>query len=361
MGTWRLILAWMVVASHTNGYSELFSVDAGVIAVSTFFFISGFLMPLTYEMHYQHNGLLHGSLKFYVNRFLKIFPIYWVSILIVLGLYLVSYTLHKAAPSALFEPITYIQNFLLIGLNQSALWGGYFRFNNPAWTLDVELQYYLLVPLLLFVSLKYKVLLKAVLISLSVLSLYLYLKPTGLVYIDRSLLLWSVFFALGFVFYDAIVHKSSRSITCFLAVTVAAVLFVGNNAEDLSTLLVTCIFLVISAFLLVMQKGYKFGEMDRLAGDLSYPTYILHIVFFGPTIKLLGLMNLNLLTIVPQYLLTTLVHVLVSTGVGYLALKLINDPVDRVRIRIRDTTTAKLSEQLNSKAVMNDQSGLKKI
>jgi peptidoglycan/LPS O-acetylase OafA/YrhL len=301
VGTWRLILAWMVVASHTNGYSELFTLDAGTIAVSTFFFISGFLMPLTYESHYQHYGLLHGSLKFYINRFLKIFPIYWVSILIALGFYLISYTLHKTAPLALFEPVTYIQNFLLIGLNQSALWGQYFRFNNPAWTLDIELQYYLLVPLLLFISLKYKVLLKAVLIAFSALSLYLYFNPTGLVYIDRSILLWSFFFALGFVFYDATVHKSASGSMCFIAVAIGVVLWSGNNAEEMATLLVICVFLVISAFFLVMQKDYKFGRMDRLAGDLSYPTYILHIIFFGPTIKLIGFTNLNSLSIVPQF------------------------------------------------------------
>lgn len=42
MGMWRLLLAWMVIASHTKGYQELFSVNIGAIAVSTFFLYQDF-------------------------------------------------------------------------------------------------------------------------------------------------------------------------------------------------------------------------------------------------------------------------------------------------------------------------------
>ena len=122
MGVWRLILAWMVIACHTKGYQELFSVDVGAIAVSKFFFISGFLMPLAYQTHYQKNGFLKGCGRFYINRLLRIYPIYWASLLCVLGLYLGSYILHGYIKVGL-DFTTYIQNFLLIGLNQSTLGG----------------------------------------------------------------------------------------------------------------------------------------------------------------------------------------------------------------------------------------------
>lgn len=42
----------MVIASHTIGYHNIFKIDLGTIAVSTFFYISGYLMILTYEVNY---------------------------------------------------------------------------------------------------------------------------------------------------------------------------------------------------------------------------------------------------------------------------------------------------------------------
>ena len=83
MGTWRLVLAWLVVANHTPGLKEISTnLEIGKVAVATFFFISGFLMPLTFDTHYRRYGTLAGSRKFYVNRFLRIYPIYWASLVI---------------------------------------------------------------------------------------------------------------------------------------------------------------------------------------------------------------------------------------------------------------------------------------
>lgn len=69
MGTWRLVLAWLVVADHTTGLRAISTnLEMGKVAVATFFFISGFLMPLTFDTHYRAYGALVGARKFYVNR-----------------------------------------------------------------------------------------------------------------------------------------------------------------------------------------------------------------------------------------------------------------------------------------------------
>ena len=121
MGTWRLLLAWLVIASHTNRYDKLFSIEIGTIAVSTFF-ISGFLMPLAYAAHYQ-NGERGGCIRFYINRLLRLYPIYWASLLCVLGIHFFGYIV-RGHTQFDAEILTYVQNFLLIGLNQATFWGG---------------------------------------------------------------------------------------------------------------------------------------------------------------------------------------------------------------------------------------------
>jgi len=40
-----------------------------------------------------------------------------------------------------------IQNFVLLGLNQASFWSSETQIVNVAWTPDIELQFYLLVPL----------------------------------------------------------------------------------------------------------------------------------------------------------------------------------------------------------------------
>ena len=340
MGVWRLILAWMVIAAHTEGYAELFGVDAGTIAVSNFFFISGFLIPLTYESHYQKNGFLRGCARFFLNRILKIYPIYWASLLVTLGVYGAQHFIHKSNRLAQIDLSTYFQNFLLIGLNQSTFWGGYERLNNPAWTLDVELQYYLLVPLLLFLASSYSTAFKLFIAGFSILSLYLQINPVNLVDFDRSILAWAIFFLFGFIYYKILKKDSMKVMLIFVAFAALVTLItigLENSKVAAFTYAIVFVFCAVSGVLLKYQMNYRFGNFDRLAGDLSYPTYILHIIFFGLSAKIISFLAVASFNPVPKYAATFLINIFVSTAVGYVALKLIDRPIDRMRSKVRSS------------------------
>lgn len=300
LGAYRLVLAWFVIASHSNGYYDLFAFDLGTVAVSAFFFISGFLMPLTHEKNYSSFGFKVAVWKFYLNRFTRIYPIYWASLLLVVIQPLI-FSILKGQPLVISNNSDlsfsiWLQNILLIGLNQSTLWGNYFRFNNPAWTLDIELQYYLIVPIILFFYTKYKMLVSLILTIFSITSLYIYFHPAGLVDIDRSLIAWAFFFFLGFFFYKTGIFELNRKSLIVVSILVICSLITSILLQDILTrnFLISLAFVLISAPLLLMQMKYQFNKSDKILGDLSYPTYILHIFFIHIGIKVVSFLHLGI-------------------------------------------------------------------
>ena len=283
LGAFRFLLAIFVIASHTEGYYKLFNFDVGTIAVGTFFFISGFLMPLTFEKNYHDlNNSLNWK-KFYFNRFIRIFPIYWSTLIVILVLYLILSFL-KGFPSGIFinQDFTFVsifQNFLLLGINQSNFWGGYFRLNNPAWSLDIELQYYILVPFLVFLYNRFRFKLIFSLILISFVSLCFNVKPIGTVDIDRSLIGWSFYFFLGFILFKFKSSlESSRYYTIYYFSAFIVIVF-GFFSFDyqVKNLIISFGLCVFSVPLLFLQMKYKFNKFDKVLGDYSYPIYISHI------------------------------------------------------------------------------------
>src|SRR5471032_1318213 len=85
MGLVRLFLAWVVAADHwrtlmlapqaipMDDHFKL-GLNSGY-AVMFFYVVSGFLITYTLTRNYDRD--LHGTFKFYKNRFVRIFSLYW--------------------------------------------------------------------------------------------------------------------------------------------------------------------------------------------------------------------------------------------------------------------------------------------
>jgi peptidoglycan/LPS O-acetylase OafA/YrhL len=350
MGTWRLVLAWLVIANHTAGLQDISTgLALGKVAVAAFFFISGFLMPLTFDTHYSRYGTIAGSRKFYVNRFLRIFPIYWASLLLTL-LAVLAYgpTLmeHANTLEDLRHTRTYLSNLLLLGLNQTRAWGGDFRFNPPAWTLDVELQYYLLVPFILWMTVRRRAGVAAVLVAFAVASTYLFFRPVGFSDVDRSLLAWALFFFMGYVFYLSPRLQEMAIRRSVVIIAIVAMLLVAwlSRHQNVAILSATFACVAGSAYLLVIQQDRAFGPLDRLLGDLSYPTYILHWVCVQLIWRWFG-EDLIRMAAAARFSLLLLMNILLSTLVAYASLRLIGDPIETLRRRIRDGKSTREARQ----------------
>jgi peptidoglycan/LPS O-acetylase OafA/YrhL len=340
MGTWRLLLAWLVIADHTPGVHLVTDVQIGKVAVCAFFFVSGFLMPLTYASHYQRYGLRSGAQRFYLNRFLRIYPIYWAALILTLfavAAYGVTFLEHSTGVGPSGGLLAFLQNALLLGLNQTQIWGGDFRFDPPAWTLDIELQYYALVPALMLLTARSRIWAAAALAVLSAVSLYLFFRPTGSYPLDRSLLSWSFLFFLGYGFYfsPTLQAVAQRRLWIVLAAGLLLAAAHFSTHQNVTTLLVTLGCIAVSAHLLVLQEQRRFGAWDRLLGDLSYPTYILHWLCVELLLRWLGVNTLSATTKL-RFVSLLLANITLTTIVAYLSLRLIGDPVESVRRKIRD-------------------------
>lgn len=150
----RAIAVMMVVVFHWFAGGMVTQSGMGLMGVDMFFALSGFLITrilLVYKWN-QENGIdPHGRLhlvgRFMYRRALRIFPAYFVLLII---LYNVSYFLPNTLKTDWGWYVTYLQNFLFY-IKQSWAIGKL----SPFWTLAVEEQFYLFWPLvILFVPAK---------------------------------------------------------------------------------------------------------------------------------------------------------------------------------------------------------------
>ncbi len=127
-GFYRFVLALAVALSHHG--LKVYGFNPGQWAVVCFYVLSGYLM----ECQYQKLAPLGGVKAFYLDRFLRIFPVYIAVVLVAAWLTPVSWT--ELALNIALVPLNFtdfLGTRLLIG---------------PAWSLACEVQFYLLVPLL---------------------------------------------------------------------------------------------------------------------------------------------------------------------------------------------------------------------
>lgn len=271
LGFFRLLLALGVVAAHTRGYDFLRYPDTGIIAVVTFFFISGYLIPATFEANYRGRSFFSRCGKFGVNRILRIYPMYWLA----LGLALLAIFVEGKQIDYDFSFRTILQNVLLLGLNQERFWGGDSKFVGPAWTLDVELQFYFLVPFFFLLKNRFPKFFFVALLVSSVIGVWLLLHPQGTKSVDQSLLPYAGFFSLGMIAYHFRLMLPRIHLTMVYRITVAglliACLFFLQRPIILQWIIVGLSMLFALA---ILTKSTT--PLDKYFGDLSYPVFIFH-------------------------------------------------------------------------------------
>ncbi len=141
-GTLRLVLAFLVGLSHT-GYTVA-GFNPGVFAVVIFFLISGYV---TSSLLSAPNA---QPLNFYAERLVRLMPSYWTLSALTAAVW---WLLAPESPFLSHSPEVWdwLANLTVIPLNYYMWTGGQERFTllPAAWSLGLELQFYLVAPWLL--------------------------------------------------------------------------------------------------------------------------------------------------------------------------------------------------------------------
>ena len=142
IGLIRFVLASLVVANHV--YLPTAN-RVGAHAVTAFYMISGYLMSRV--LHEAYGWSMNGAGRFFLNRFLRIYPPYWCVLAASLALLALFPTTFGQTYSNMALPQTQfdlMRNVTLYDLpNAPAI------VVPPAWTLTVEVFFYLAMGLLL--------------------------------------------------------------------------------------------------------------------------------------------------------------------------------------------------------------------
>lgn len=110
------------------------------LGVDLFFIISGFLITYLLLLEKQKTNTISLS-KFYVRRVLRIFPLYFLIVLIAYLVY------RNSNPEIYFSKFLYFAgNFWMIATNQWTV-----AILNPLWSLCIEEHFYLCIPFLIMV------------------------------------------------------------------------------------------------------------------------------------------------------------------------------------------------------------------
>ena len=317
-GIFRLLLALGVVAHHTLIFALVGHV--GHYAVFCFFALSGFLMTKVLQERYGYDA--GGLRRYLVNRALRIYPPYWVAL--ALGLAVLALGLPPAGSFRL--PATadqWLRNVALFGLHA----GVPARPVSPAWSLHVELCFYVLMGLGLSRWRWSTALWWAASAAWVVLS---FSQGSGEGARFATLQGASIAFASGACCHHFLGERRLPTAVTALACVALAVWFVASrrwvDPAGAGLYVALGLGLVVIRGLAPLRATGWLARVDTGAGQLSYPIFVVH----APLVPLVGAWWGA--KIGPGFAFAT---ACASVAAAVLLHRLVERPLERVRDRLR--------------------------
>jgi len=302
MGILRIILALSVIVAHVGPLFGLQFFGNGVMAVETFYMLSGFYMALVISIRY------HGRIRdFYFNRFLRLFPIYWILVLI----FFVFGTLYRifvgnslgalAVWRECHDPLLWIwgciSNLTMVGADWAQLYGHLTNRNGegvngliaiqPIWSVSVEIVFYLAVPFVIRLSKFAQIVvflgaiaLRAIIWALGghqwTLWLYYFAPATWVFFMGGVLAYHSMTWFEKHGWFNRFGVSIGRILACLLVLQI--VFYSGNKLLHFQD---WRYYAAVWCSLPFVFSAFKNSFIDGAFASLSYPIYLAHYVIIS--------------------------------------------------------------------------------
>jgi peptidoglycan/LPS O-acetylase OafA/YrhL len=246
----------------------------GFKGVEIFFVLSGFILGLPFARYFLLDGKKPNLKNYYFRRLTRIEPPYLIALVLFLGLHVIKniYPVKELLIGFFFN-FFYIQNFAWFHIQPII--------GNITWTLEIEVQFYLIAPFLASVFILNKVKRRFILIVAIVL---LPIINTLFIFPFVSLYQYLFYFLIGFLLADLyLTEKSIRLNNVFLFIigAVAFVIFYLISIESVFHKLIFagCLFIFMHLVLTTSwwRKIFSYKSLTAIGG-MCYSIYLLHTV-----------------------------------------------------------------------------------
>jgi peptidoglycan/LPS O-acetylase OafA/YrhL len=304
MGLLRFILALAVASGHASSFfqTDIYPQMPGSHAVQIFYIVSGFLIALILSGKYANTR--QGNWIFYSNRAVKIYVPYLTILAVTILVWVVFYSATgNAGPLTIFgSPMSVgawvyavTTNIFLVGMEWGSMLierGGDLLFSAfaienppnaikyniiiPAWTLSLELMFYLIAP---FILRRHFVAIAALALTSYFLRFWAYehgFRSISTEYrffpFELSLFLYG---ALSYRFYAFLKERDMFRPALSLSITLACVLtaivlpkYFRQHPHQM--------YAVVGILLPALFDFSTRHHLDKWLGELSYPLYLVH-------------------------------------------------------------------------------------
>jgi len=304
-GYLRFILAILVLISHLN--IRFFSLNPGVIAVTIFYLLAGFVVSHLYFDIFANKK--NKLLQFYTDRIIRIFPLYTIVATITIIFLLIT---HYGNPH--FTLIKLLYNYTIIPLNyymyidSTILTNPKWQLIPPAWSLGTELLAYLLLPLAL-ISKRF---------------FYISFIATLTIYIIANLnIINSDYFGYRFIIgvffiflFGSLIQQKKKIETLTLYMLILIIAFFLYKYNNLSGVYVkeTLIGIIVGIPIVAFISKKPNLIFNKTLGQLSYAIFLTHFLIIW-ILDYLTIKNYIITIIITISIITSILLIYIETVV----------------------------------------------
>ncbi len=267
--------SWLVIPAYS-----------GYFGVNLFFVISGFILALPFAKRAFNEQAAPSLKSYYLRRVTRIEPPYLISLIVI-------FLIHCNQRGGSAYGLQLLPNLISsLFYSHNLVYGSESLINNVTWSLEIEIQFYLLTPLLVLIfkwrnARARRAALIALIIGLGLLS-QLVIYPYAPARVRLTLLNFAHYFLAGFLLADLYLSGKLRrpdkrlawdAVTFITAVAIIAILTRFGHFYFLLPLLVGLLY--AGFFLGRLSNAFARTRWIVIIGGMCYTIYLYHILIIS--------------------------------------------------------------------------------